>query len=104
MRRVTAHPHPDMPADSPQQWGAEVVVTKTDGQRLSARIDDYPSRGPGGNPMTEQELWTKFSDCSMRSLPSERVQQLFEKLSLIDSLDRVSTLTRLMELATSRAA
>jgi 2-methylcitrate dehydratase PrpD len=104
MRRVTARPHPDMPADSPLQWGAEVVVTTTDGQRFSARLDDYPSRGPAGKPMTQEELWTKFSDCAARSLPLAQVRPLFDKLLEVDSLDSVATLTRLMEPATPRAA
>jgi 2-methylcitrate dehydratase PrpD len=102
MQHVTARPHPDMAADSPLQWGAEVVVTTNDGERLSARVDDYPSRGPGGKPMTQEELWTKFSDCAARVLPSAQLVPLFEKLAGIDSLESVASLTKLMEPAMQR--
>ena len=64
MARTTARPHPDMPDDSPLQWGAEVVVTTRDGERFASRLDDFERRGPGGQPMTDEELWEKFEDCA----------------------------------------
>lgn len=106
LRRVEARPHPDMPADSPLQWGAEVIVHTTDGRRLASRQDDYPSRGPAGMPMTREELWTKFSDCSERALRRAQVGPLFEKLSAIETVGGASELTRLLEAPSpqSRAA
>ena len=56
-----------MPEDSPHQFGAEVTVTLRDGRVLSRRIDDLIGRG-GDNPMTGEELWEKFSDCSKRAI------------------------------------
>jgi 2-methylcitrate dehydratase PrpD len=97
LARVTARPHPDMPADSPLQWGAEVVVHTTDGQRFASRQDDYPSRGPAGVPMTHDELWTKFSDCAERSLPRAQVAPLFENLATIETIAGAGDLTRLLE-------
>jgi 2-methylcitrate dehydratase PrpD len=47
--RITARPHPDMADDSPDQFGAEVVVTTTDGRRLARRIDHLVCRG-GDDP------------------------------------------------------
>jgi 2-methylcitrate dehydratase PrpD len=104
--RIEARAHPDMPADSPMQWGAEVVVFTTDGQRLASRLDDYPSRGPGGVPMTREELWTKFSDCGARALPRGQLPPLFEKLAAIETVPRVADLTALLARpgAASRAA
>lgn len=104
MQRVTARAHPGMAADSPLQWGSEVVVTTNDGARFAARVDDYPSRGPAGKPMTRDELWTKFSDCAARTLPGPRIAPLFEKLAAVDSLDSVAEVTRLMDPATPYAA
>jgi 2-methylcitrate dehydratase PrpD len=91
MRRIEARPHPDMQAD----WGTEVIVETTDGSRFVSRLDDYPSRGPAGEP-TPQELWTKFADCAQRSLPSERLPPLFDMLLGIASLPRVEALTALL--------
>ena len=64
MARTSARPHPDMPDTSPLQWGAEVVVTTRDGERFASRLDDFERRGPGGQPMTGEELWEKFADCA----------------------------------------
>jgi 2-methylcitrate dehydratase PrpD len=96
MRLVEARPHPDMPNDSPLQWGAEVIVHLRDGRRLASREDDYQSRGPAGIPMTHDELWTKFSDCAERALPRARVAPLFQSLATIETLASSRDLSRLM--------
>ncbi len=103
MQRVEARPHPDMPENSPFQWGAEVVVHTTDGKRLASRLDDYPSRGPAGIPMTRDELWTKFSDCAERALPRAQVAPLFEKLGAIETVTGAADLTRLLEVPGPRS-
>jgi hypothetical protein len=95
MRRIDARPHPDMTED----WGTEVIVETKDGRRLASRLDDYPSRGPAGVPMTRDELWTKFSDCGARSLPQERLPRLFDSLTGIAGLADVRTLTALLATA-----
>ena len=103
MQRVEARPHPDMPADSAFQWGSEVVVHTTDGKRLASRLDDYPSRGPAGIPMTREELWTKFSDCAERALPRAQVAPLFEKLGAIETVAGSADLTNLLEVPAPRS-
>ena len=92
MQRLDAHPHPNMPED----WGTEVIVVTTDGQRFASRLDDYPSRGPAGDPMTHAELWTKFSDCGERSLPRAGLQTAFDTLMGIAALPNVHDLTVLL--------
>jgi 2-methylcitrate dehydratase PrpD len=92
MQRLEARPHPDMPED----LGTEVIVETTDGQRFSSRLDDYPSRGPAGDPMTHAELWSKFADCAGRSLPRAGLPALFDTLMGIASLANVSDLTSLL--------
>jgi 2-methylcitrate dehydratase PrpD len=93
MARVEAKPHPDMP----RPWGAEVVVTTTDGRRLASRIDDYERRAPDARPMTGDELWTKFADCARRTLPEPRIAPLFERLGRIDTLAGVAEVSALLE-------
>ncbi len=92
MAKVTARPHPDMPED----WGTEVIVETIDGKRYASRLDDYPSRGPAGEPMTHAELWGKFADCAERSLPRGVLPNLFGTLIGIGSLPRISDLTTLL--------
>ena len=80
------------------QWGAEVAITTTNGQRLVSRIDDYERRAPDARRMTRDELWEKFSDCAGRALPRSRIATAFERLRQIDSLPHVAELTSLLEL------
>jgi 2-methylcitrate dehydratase PrpD len=89
MTRIEARPHPDMPED----WGTEVIIETTDGNRFASRLDDYPSRGPAGEPMTHAELWTKFADCAERSLPKAGLPALFDTLMGIAALGPVAALT-----------
>jgi 2-methylcitrate dehydratase PrpD len=93
MQRLKAMPHPNMPED----WGTEVIVETVDGQRFASRLDDYPSRGPAGDPMTHAELWSKFADCAERSLPRAGLSALFDTLMGIASLPSVHGLTPLLQ-------
>lgn len=96
LARTEAQPHPGMPDDSPDQWGAEVIATLRDGRRLSRRVNDL-IREAGPDLMTREELWAKFEDCASRALPRTRVAALFELLETLDSLDSVSAVTQLMD-------
>ena len=98
-----ARPHPDMPDDAAEQWGAEVIVTTRDGRRLSRRVDDLVGRG-GDNPMSSDELWEKFEDCARRSLPREQIAPLFESLETLESVPEIGQLTRLLQVSSLRAA
>jgi hypothetical protein len=93
MRRIEARPHPDMPED----WGTEVIVETTDGARFASRLDDYPSRDPAGVPMTHPELWSKFHDCSQRSLPRGQISELFDRLMAIVDCHDTTRLTQLLQ-------
>ena len=96
MALMTTGEHPDMPADSPQQFAAEVIVTAKGGTRLSARQDHEIGRGPA-NPMSGDELWQKFRDCAGRALPEERIGPLFEMLGQFETLASLAELTAAME-------
>ncbi|MDR3529679.1 MAG: MmgE/PrpD family protein [Rhodopila sp.] len=100
MQRMEVKPHPDMPED----WGTEVIVETTDGARFASRLDDYPSRGPAGDPMTHAELWAKFADCAERSLPRASLSAVFDTLMGIASLSSVHQLTSLLQPDIAHAA
>jgi len=95
MSVVRVGAHPDMPAESDNQFGAEVIVTTTDGDKLSFRRDHELGRGPA-NPMSRDELWAKFDDCAQRALPADIILPLFELLESLEVLDRVADLTAAM--------
>jgi len=96
MARVHAHPHGEL--TDATQWGAEVVVTTTDGRRLASRIDTYERRAPDARPMTRDELWVKFADCAQRALPQAQIAPAFDRLSRIDGLATIAELTAFLEL------
>ena len=93
---VTTAPHPDMPRDGADQWGAEVIVTTHDGRRLSRRVDQMVGRG-GDNPMSSSELWDKFTDCAERGIPRGNVAPLFDKLEALEEAADIRDITRLLE-------
>lgn len=99
IRRVldmtTARAHPDMADDAAEQWGAEVIVTLKDGRKLSRRVDNLVGRG-GENPMTRAELWGKFSNCAEKSLTSQQIEPLFERLQQLDRISDINQITMLM--------
>ena len=78
-----------------------MVITTRDGQRLASRLDDFERRGPGGVPMSPEELWEKFEDCASRALPRSNIAPLFDLLSNIEALDSIANLTMLLECRTS---
>jgi 2-methylcitrate dehydratase PrpD len=93
MQRLEVRPHSDMHED----WGTEIVVETVDGGRFASRLDDYPSRGPAGDPMTRGELWTKFADCAERSLPRAGLSAVFDMLMGIAAVPSTGDLTRLLQ-------
>ena len=47
--------------------------------------------------MSRDELWEKFADCAARALPRGQAAPLFDMLGRIETLDKVSQLTALLE-------
>ena len=85
-----------MADDAEEQSGAQVTVTLRDGRRLSRRVDQLVGRG-GKSAMTRDEMWEKFEDCAERSLPRERVREVFGMLEGLDSVGDINELTRLLQ-------
>lgn len=94
-----ARPHPDMADDAEAQWGAEVIVTTTDGRKLSRRVDNMVGRD-GDHPMSSDELWEKFNDCATGVLPREQIAPLFERLETLGSVADINQVTQLAEVRT----
>lgn len=95
MAKTTAAPHPDMPDDSPDQFGAEVIVALKDGRTVSRRINSLVGRG-GDYPLTSEELWEKFYDCAKRVLPANDIPALFAKLEKLENIKNIRELTPLL--------
>ncbi len=95
MAKTTAMPHPDMPDDSPDQFGAEVIVALKDGRTVSRRINSLVGRG-GDYPLTSEELWEKFNDCAKRVLPVNDIPALFAKLEKLEQIKNIRELTPML--------
>jgi len=95
MARVSAGAHPEMGPTSDNQFGAEVTLTLTDGRSLSSRIDNRVCRGPA-DPMSDDELWAKFTDCVGRVLPAERHRPLMDALMDLENAPDISALGELL--------
>ena len=92
---VRAGAHPEMPAESAEQFAAEVVVTTRAGKRLAARVPHQICRGLA-NPMSEGELWAKFEDCALRALAPTQARPLFEMLQRLDAVAALADLTAMI--------
>jgi 2-methylcitrate dehydratase PrpD len=88
--------HPDMPDDSPNEFGSEVIVTTHAGKRLARRIDQLVGRGPE-DPMSGEELWEKFSDCAGHNLPQAQIKPLFDQLMNLEHITDLNEVARTME-------
>lgn len=98
MARTTVSAYPDIPGvhDASNEFAADIKVITRDGRTLAGSAPHALGRGPA-NPMSEQEMWEKFSDCGTRLLPQTQVRDAFEALSDIEHCTRVDAITQLLE-------
>jgi 2-methylcitrate dehydratase PrpD len=98
MAKTIAREHPDMPDDSPEQFGAEVIITLKSGTQLSRRVNSLIGRG-GDNPLSTDELWEKFSDCAQRSIDAALIRPLFDALEALENIKDIRQITAHMRVA-----
>ncbi len=95
LARVEAHPHDQLPKGMADHYQGVVNITTTDGQQLSARVDQ-PLRGPQ-NLAPPDRLESKFKDCATLALRPDTVPRLFEQLCNFESISNARELTDFME-------
>jgi 2-methylcitrate dehydratase PrpD len=94
LQRIEARPHAHQPNGMYEHFQGEVVVTTTDGQRYSARVDQ-PLRGPT-NSAPPDRLEQKFRDCAAKALEPAAIGRVYETLQRIETLADVREVTKLM--------
>lgn len=94
LKRIVARPHDYQPKGMYEHFQGEVVVTTTDGQRYSARVEQ-PLRGPQ-NSAPPDRLQQKFNDCAARALVPAAIGRVYDVLDRFETLADVRELTRLM--------
>ena len=67
-----------------REFAAEVTIELADGRVLQGEAASALGRGPR-DPMTDAEMWRKFSDCAVRVLSPEQACLAFESLQRLDS-------------------
>ena len=95
MPNISTGIHPDMSDPDHDGYGAEVIVTTSDGQRLSHRVDDQVLRGPA-YPMSETELHDKFTDCATRAIDTAGEAELWAALRGFAELPRIGAISDLI--------
>jgi 2-methylcitrate dehydratase PrpD len=100
MAKVHAAPHPEMDESWADKYGGEIAVTTTAGARHEAKIVHMIARGPD-NPLSEEELESKFLDCAGRALAVDQARELFAALKELATADSVAPI---MALTQPRAA
>lgn len=93
IRKVTLTGDPSL--DKARPAGISEIVTK-DGKTFRMRVD-HP-RGHARNPMTDQEVITKFKDMASVRMTEIQMDRLIESVFALDKLDDMGTLLKLMVL------
>jgi len=63
-----------------------VVVETTDGRRLESPPIKHP-RGHWALPLTRDEIWVKFADCTAQTLSAQAQEALFKQLATLEHCD-----------------
>jgi 2-methylcitrate dehydratase PrpD len=92
MRRLAVAADPQMARQSERAFGARIRVRTRDGRTLVDAVEQLVGRGPQ-LPMTQAELWEKFSDCATRVLPAGQVEAAWHSLSRLPDLCHLGELT-----------
>ena len=70
--------------DSPaREFAAEVTVELADGRTLTGEAASALGRGPD-NPMSDAEMWRKFSDCAAKVMPPTQARCAYDALARLD--------------------
>jgi len=88
MNRIRVAESPEFTRRFPQELESQIDVVTRSGQRFTARAE-YP-KGHARNPMTDDDLETKFRDLSLDVLGAEQVNAALQALWRLDEAPRTS--------------
>jgi 2-methylcitrate dehydratase PrpD len=78
------------------EMAADITVLRKDGTTLSMHAPHQLGRG-GKDPMSDEEILEKYSDCAGRLLPQTQVAESFEALQRLGDCVNVAKITKLFE-------
>ena len=93
--RIDAYAHPDLVSAKAGDLTSYLDMTTRDGRRFSERLVTY--RGHPDNPMSDEEMETKFRRCAGRRLSERRVDAAVEAIWGLDKLADLGPLLAAVE-------
>jgi len=93
MGKVTFETTPEMMTGMSFAPFDSVEIRTVSGETLDSGPVER-AKGSHENPLSEQELWTKFADCMARGLPASAASRAFERLMSLESLNSATHLIR----------
>jgi 2-methylcitrate dehydratase PrpD len=93
--RIHAYAHPDLVSAKAGDLTCYLDLTTHDGRRFSERLVTY--RGHPDNPMTDEEMETKFRRCAGRRLSERQVDAAVEAIWGLDKLADLEPLLAAVE-------
>lgn len=82
--------------DTRDEFAADISVRTHDGLRLASHAPHALGRG-GTDPMNDEEMWQKFSNCATRLLPQAKVRESFDRLQTLEDCASINDITALFE-------
>lgn len=90
MDRVTLDVDPSLDTEYPRRWAASVDVETVGGTIFTVQVDT--PKGDPDNPLSSEELHTKFRNLSQRTLDEDMTGRLLGRLDRLLQLSRMSDL------------
>lgn len=101
IERIEFGVHPEAEASGYEKMTTLIDIELTDGRRISGRADF--GKGSPANPMTDDELATKFRECAAwGKLPKSNADKVVEMVFSLEKLKSIRNLTRLLALGGKR--
>ena len=89
--RMFVHPEQTTRECLPRRF-SEVTVIMADGRRLERRVQQ--AKGQPQNPLTDDELHSKFRDCAARALPAHGVESVLRAVQALATAPDVAPVCR----------
>ena len=80
--RISLHLDPELDALYPSQWPARVEIYMKGGDKIQTTV--YHPKGDPENPLTKEELISKFRDNTSGILSSEDVNRIINRINLLE--------------------
>ena len=100
LARTSVAAYPATSADAVHEenneMAADITVTTRSGNTLTSHAPHQLGRG-GKDPMSDDEMWEKYSDCASRLLPQAQAKASFAALQNLEHCPRVDEIAKLIE-------